>query len=209
MPKNPDAGILFALLCALAAQATPGATSDPLADIRHCAAESNDTRRLACYDKQFRILDTRAPDPTGPSSTPTPSAATLPTPASAAAVTTAPAPPAPITAPASPAPAASVPTAAAAAAEQGFGMNGQVERSNPTTRPPKIDHLAGRIASIRYKPRGEFILQLENGQVWEEADGENRVALEAGDAVTIDTGVMGAYWLGFGKHASVRVKRTH
>jgi hypothetical protein len=95
-----------------------------------------------------------------------------------------------------------------ALAEQRFGMNGQVERREPTTQAPKIEKLTSRISAVGYKPHGEAIIKLENGQVWEEADGEEPVNLKIGDEVTIDTGVMGAYWLQYGKHASVRVKRA-
>jgi hypothetical protein len=169
MPKSRDTAFLAA--CALAAHASLAAAADPLANIRRCAAESDAAQRLACYDKQFRLLDAQAPTQ----------------PKSAAAE------PAPVP---------------AATAEQRFGMNGQVERSEPTTQPPKIAKLTSRISAVGYKPHGEAIVKLENGQVWEEADGEEPVNLKIGAEVTIDTGVMGAYWLRYGKHASVRVKRT-
>lgn len=169
MPKCRDTAFLVA--CTLAAHVSLAAAADPLANIRRCAAESDDAQRLACYDKQFRVLD--AHGPTQPKS-----AAGEPAPVSAAI------------------------------AEQRFGMNGQVERREPTTQPPKIDKLTSRISAVGYKPHGELIIRLENGQVWEEADGEEPVNLKIGDEITIDTGVMGAYWLQYGKHASVRVKRS-
>ena len=183
MPKNPGTAFLCTFVLALATRASLAATPDPLATIRQCAAESDDTRRLACYDRQFRVLDARAATPVQPRATAAAQPATV-------LGATPPVPP-------------------AATAEQRFGMNGQVERSNPTTQQaPKIEQLTGRIAAIGYKPRGESIIKLENGQVWEEADGEEPVNLKVGDEVTIDTGLMGAYWLRFGKHGSVRVKRT-
>lgn len=188
MPKRRDTAFLCAFVLALTTRASLAATPDPLATIRQCAAESDDTRRLACYDKQFRVLDAYTATPVQPRAT-------------AAAQSTA-AQPATV-------PGATPPVPPAGSAEQRFGMNGQVERSNPTTQAPKIDHLAGRIAAVSYKPRGEAIIKLDNGQVWEEADGEDPVNLKVGDSVTVDTGVMGAYWLRFGKHGSVRVKRTH
>lgn len=178
MPKYRDTTFLFA--CALAAHASIAAAADPLANIRRCAAESDAAQRLACYDKQFRVLDAHVP--IQPNSAPGEPAPLSAAPASA-----------PVTAP---------------TAEQRFGMNGQVERREPNTQPPKIAKLTGRITAIGYKPRGEAIIKLENGQVWEEADGEEPVNLRIGDEVTIDTGVMGAYWLQYGKHAGVRVKRT-
>lgn len=141
---------VFALL--LVGQAALATAHDPLINIRACAAEADDARRLACYDRQFRAL-------------------------------------------------------AAAAAEQRFGMNGQVERNDPTAQTLKPDKLTGRITAVRHKPRGEAVFKLENNQVWEEADGETPIELKVGDTVTIDAGVMGAYWLSVAS-GSVRVKRT-
>lgn len=162
MPKRRDPA--FVIACALAAHASVATSADPLAAIRRCATESDDVQRLACYDRQFRVLDAHAPAASTPAATPT--------------------------------------------AEQRFGMNGQVESREPAAQAPKIDQLTSRVAALGYKPRGELIIKLENGQVWEEADGEDPVSLKVGAEVIIGTGVMGAYWLQYGKHASVRVKRT-
>jgi hypothetical protein len=95
----------------------------------------------------------------------------------------------------------------AATAEQRFGMNGQVARNNPAGQPPNLEKLTGRVAAIWYRPRGEAVFKLENGQMWEEAEGETPMRLKVGDTVTINTGAMGAYWV-FGASGSVRVKRT-
>jgi hypothetical protein len=145
------------------------AAHDPLANIRACAAQVDDARRLACYDRQFRALDVTPPS----------QPQTAPNSASAAPVT----------------------------AEQRFGMNGQVERNDPAAQAPKLGRLAGRVVVVGHKPHGEVIFKLENGQVWEEADGETPVELKVGATVTIDAGVMGAYWLS-APGGSVRVKRT-
>ena len=166
MLNRREAAFLFAF--AFAARVSLATVPDPLANIRQCAAESDDTSRLACYDRQFRVLDTHSP----------------------------------------PAPLQAVTPESAATPEQRFGMNGEVERSNPTTQAPRLDKLSAHVTDIGYKPHGEAILKLDNGQVWEEADGEEPVRLKVGDEVTLNTGVMGAYWLQSGKHASVRVKRT-
>jgi hypothetical protein len=148
------------LLALVLAGCVPLATAqDVLANIRQCAAEPDDARRLACYDRQFRVLSTN----------PAPSDA--------------------------------------ATAEQRFGMNGQVERNDPTAQSSKLDKLTDRVTAVQHKPRGEAVFKLESGQVWEEADGETPIELKVGETVTIDAGVMGAYWL-LSKSGSVRVKRT-
>jgi hypothetical protein len=161
MLNSREAAFLFAL--GLATSVPLATAQDALTNIRQCAAESDDIRRLACYDKQFRVLDARSPSP---------------------------------------------PNAPVATPEGRFGMNGQVERSNPSTEVPKLDSLTAHITAVGYKPRGEAIIKLDNGQVWEETDGEDPITPKIGEEVTINAGVMGAYWLQSGKHGSVRVKRT-
>jgi hypothetical protein len=160
--------LLFAFVLA-AGHVPPATAQDALANAHACAAEPDDARRLACYDKQFRR---GANQPSQPK-----------------AVT----PTAPVD---------------AASAEQRFGMNGQVERNTPGTQAPTLDKLTEHVAAIWHKPRGEAVFKLENGQTWEEADGEIPIYLKVGDAVTINAGVMGAYWV-VASTGSVRVKRTH
>jgi hypothetical protein len=168
MLKRPE--VVFLLASALAASVPLATAQDSLANIRRCAAEPDDARRLACYDRQFRVLDANPP--------PAPKVAPVPPPEDPAA------------------------------AERSFGMNGQVERNNPAGQPPRLQKLTGRIAATWYKAHGETVIRLENGQVWEEADGEPTITLKVGSEVTIDTGVMGAYWLLYGRSGGVRVKRT-
>lgn len=147
------------LLALVLAGCVPLATAqDLLANIRQCAVEPDDARRLACYDRQFRVLSANSQSQPQP-------------------------------------------------AEQRFGMNGQVERNDPTVQSPKLDKLTDRVTAVQHKPRGEAVFKLESGQVWEEADGETPIELKVGETVTIDAGVMGAYWL-LSKNGSVRVKRT-
>ena len=162
-------GSAFLLALVLAGCVPPATAQDVLANIRQCAAEPDDARRLACYDRQFRVLSTNS----------RPQPQTTPNPAPSDAAT----------------------------AEQRFGMNGQVERNDPTAQSPKLDKLTDRVTAVQHKPRGEAVFKLESGQVWEEADGETPIELKVGETITIDAGVMGAYWL-LSKSGSVRVKRT-
>ena len=152
----------------LAGHGALATAQDMIANMRECATQQDDARRLACYDKQFRL---------GANPPSQPKTATEPAPVDAAT------------------------------ADQRFGMNGQVERNNPGAQPPKLDKLTSRVAAVSHRPRGEAVFKLENGQVWEEAEGETPIELKVGDTVTINAGVMGAYWL-FGSSGSVRVKRA-
>jgi hypothetical protein len=157
------------LIVAFALWALPAFAQDILANMRICAAETDDARRLACYDQQ--IQRTGAPRNAG----------TVPT------------------------------EPAAASSEERFGMTATLERkrqSNQTARPDAPDKLSGRIAAVAYKPRGEAVISLENGQMWEEAEVESHVALNPGDAITITRGLLGSFWLSADKMPRLRVRRV-
>jgi hypothetical protein len=95
----------------------------------------------------------------------------------------------------------------AAAAEQ-FGMNGQLARKlGETHAPPQPDKLRARVSAVSYKLRGEPIVTLENGQIWESAEGSRHVDIKPGDVVTIWPGLFGSYRLTTG-NAAVRVSRV-
>jgi hypothetical protein len=150
---------------------------DVLAEMRACAAEPDDAQRLDCYDTHMR----RTPDQGR-----TTDASRQPPHAKAENGAAA---------------------ATAAAAEQQFGMNEQLARkSRHTEARPRIDKLRARVAAVSRKPRGEPIVTLENGQVWETVDGEGAIELKAGDVVTIWPGLFGAFRLSAGSSV-VRVSR--
>jgi hypothetical protein len=80
-------------------------------------------------------------------------------------------------------------------------------KQSGTPAPPRLEKLQARIAGISRKPRGEPIVRLENGQVWETVDGEGSMELKVGDVVTIWPGLLGAFRLSAG-NAIVRVHRV-
>jgi hypothetical protein len=91
-------------------------------------------------------------------------------------------------------------------------MNGELKRKEqgPTpAEPAKLEQLSARIASLAYKPRGESILTLDDGQIWEEADSSPHVPYHVGDEVTIKRGVLGAFYLSSSGVRGMRVKRVH
>jgi hypothetical protein len=157
--------------------------------MRACAAEQDDARRLSCYDKQFRqgaLTSSRADPATAPD-------------AASSRSSTAPSagPPAISAAPASLTP------------EQRFGLNAQLERKEhgTATQPPQLDKLRSRIAAVSYKLRGEAVVTLDNGQVWEQSDTDSRVPLQPGDAISIRRGSLGSFWLSAPK-AGFRARRV-
>ena len=97
---------------------------------------------------------------------------------------------------------------AAALAEQQFGMNPQLARQQadaPAMR--QLKELRARVVAVSRKPRGEPIVTLENGQIWQAADGEVTDRFKVGDVVTIWTGTLGAYYMAV-RHDTVRVTRV-
>ena len=165
--------------------------------MRACAAEQDDARRLSCYDKQFRqgaLTPARADPPAMPGAAPGATPNAMPGAAPAAA---------------------SVGSSAAASAppsltpEQRFGLNAQLERKEhgTATQPSQLDKLTNRIAAVSYKLRGEAVVTLDNGQVWEQAEMDSRVQLKAGDPVSIRRGSLGSFRLST-PTAGFRVKRV-
>jgi hypothetical protein len=128
---------------------------DAIANMRACAAEQDDARRLSCYDKQFRqsaVSSGRADSAVAPD---------------------------------------------ALSAEERFGLTAQLERKEHggAAQPPQLDKLSSRIAAVTYKIRGEAVITLDNGQVWEQAEVQSRVPLKPGDLISIRRGALGSFWL--------------
>ena len=86
-------------------------------------------------------------------------------------------------------------------------MNGQIERKEGTA-PAQLDRLSSSIATVAYKPRGESIVTLQDGQVWEEAELVTHEPLHVGDPVTIRRGVLGAFYMSTQHVLGLRVRRV-
>jgi hypothetical protein len=174
-------------LCIVAfayAAAVPQAFAQALsASVIACADETDAGKRLACYDREIGRLRSRAQPAVSPASSP-PSA-------SAAA---------------SPRPSAS--SSASQSEADSFGMTAELQRKQGAQPPHRLDKLIGRIATVSYKPRGEAIVSLEDGQVWEEAEAEPHLPLRPGDKVTIKRGMLGAFYMSSDQVLGLRVRRV-
>ena len=107
-----------------------------------------------------------------------------------------------------PAEAAKAPAAArTATAEQQFGMTEALARKQGTPGPPATDKLQSRVVGVSHRLRGEPVVKLEDGQLWEVAEGETPIDIKVGDTVTIYAGTLGSYRLTAGG-AYVRVHRV-
>jgi hypothetical protein len=211
MKPNPLAILAVFLLVSFPARA---AADDVIAAIGKCAVLTDDTARLACYDKIAEQTKTVATPPQAP-----PQAA-LPAPLAAAPAPTAAAAP-PVTKKdeeswfgiadwfgsdkVSP---------AAQSTPQQFGSeNLPPPPAAPGARPPlePLDHIAATVSDFAYNPYGRFVVFLDNGQIWQQlqADtGQARFSKKTKDQVTIARGALGSYNLIIGDHSALyKVKR--
>jgi hypothetical protein len=142
-------------------QAAEGANDALLA----CARETDDARRLRCFDAVVADLR-RAPAVPAASVAATPSAATA---ASAPA----------------PAPVASI------SREDKFGARGDLDKE----KREELQEITGRVTEIGARPHGELVLTLDNGQVWAERTANSKVKVKVGDTVKIEAGALGSFKL--------------
>ena len=182
---------LFVFLAA--AFALPALAQESLEDrLRACADETDDDARLACFDKAT----------TAPAAEPAPAVAevapvpeTPPKPVAAEAAPTA-------AAPTDAAPTAATPTDAASAAPdpvEEFGK--EADKSD------EVDEISAIVVEVSKRGRGEYVVTLDNGQVWTEKRAEPYLRIKVGDVVRIKRVAMGGYRLvGRGNRASAVVR---
>jgi hypothetical protein len=100
---------------------------------------------------------------------------------------------------------------AAPSAEERFGYRGEVARESierEKAATPTLERLQGKVESMSATPSGDWVITLDNGQMWGQVPTGARFSLRVGDAVTITPGALGSFLLrkdaGGG---SVRVRR--
>lgn len=150
-------------------------------ELQQCVAEADDARRLACFDAGMARLASARPAPAPAAG----AAAVAPAPASAPA-------PAPV---------------AASTPEQVFGARGELARE---VRPPEersLRQLDAHVAALARRTRGELVVTLDNGQVWQLLSPLDDPRLAVGEAVTIKPGSMGSYFLSGPAGRAAKAKR--
>ena len=102
--------------------------------------------------------------------------------------------------------------AASKAPEDAFGYRGDVAREEldrkKSAEPPKLERLDAKVTEVSTKPLGEFIVTLDNGQVWAQKSPDKKVRLAVGDAITIKAGTLGSFMLVTESGRSTRVARV-
>ena len=167
----------------LAAIQVPGAEEDVPAPLLACAAEPDDTRRLACFDQALARI--RGADHPGK-----PAAVPAATPAVVAGA----------------APAAIPPAAAprVVSQEEEFGL--RVDQKEE--KPGQLSEIIAAVTDVRAKPHGELIITLANEQVWAEIAPGSKIKLKPGDTVKIESGVLRSFVLVAPNGRSSKVSRV-
>jgi hypothetical protein len=151
-----------------------------------CVNQSDDARRLACYDAALRV-NSESDSSAGANG------ANRPVPQNS---------------PAAPVPS---PTTQDPTATESFGYQGDIAREKvdrEAAAAPKLKMLQARITAIERLPLGEFVVTLDNGQVWREKAKQSIGPLRVGDQVTIRAGALGSYRLSGSSNRSTLVQRV-
>jgi hypothetical protein len=179
---NRIAWLTFAMLSPLSVWAASNTA------LEACTKLSEDSARLACFDREVAALMARE-------HARAPAAAAAP-----AAVAPAPAAVAP-----APAPAKQL------TEEEKMGLTpGRIQQlERPPSAPPPPETMTVDIQSIAVDANGYQVFTLVNGQIWRQVERDTTFRVKAGYSIVISRGVMGSYFLSYGKHRNTRVSRVH
>jgi hypothetical protein len=147
-----------------------------------CVTLTDATARLACFDHEMQRRHTTA------RTTPT-------TPATPAAAAT--------------------PTAAAAdqkRADENVGLQGKqlhmkLKEQGIQSKPEPVKPIVSTIVRLLPRPDNEYAFELDNGQTWEQAESKSGLNVNPHETVTIEPGILGAFFLTTQSHQRVRVHR--
>jgi len=109
---------------------------------------------------------------------------------------------------------ATVPTVAPQASETAPGAEDRFGReqalvSEASSGPGALAEIRTRIAELRRQGDGRLVFELDNGQVWLQAEPPSQsLQVKAGDAVVIRRAAMGSFLLVTEQRRSTRVRRT-
>jgi hypothetical protein len=174
--RKPIATLFMALAAAPAWSAESPAAA--VEKIVACAEVQGSAARLACFDREVAPLRQRS----GSTVRAAPSAPAVPsTPARLPPVANVPAP-------------SAAPPAATPAAVPSFGEE-QLDPKNRKEAPAEQQALQGKISTLRQAGATNYLVTLDNGQVWRHEDAQLGSYLRVGDAITIRPGALGSYRL--------------
>jgi FtsP/CotA-like multicopper oxidase with cupredoxin domain len=160
-----------------------------------CVAVSDDAARLACYDRAYgRNAASKSAAAAGAAAAGTAAAPKSPAVASPTAVHAAP---------------------AAATPKDPVSEFGLTEAAKQAKDPAKAAEAAkaptsmtAKVISLRFKKYGEFVVTLDNGQVWEQNEPMPSAIVRVGDTVTVKKAVLGSYTLVTAARVATKVHRV-
>ena len=176
---------LVAGVCALPALAGPGS------DGASCVAMNDDAARLACYDRAYGRNADGKTAATATSGAAAAAAAAAPAPATAARVAPAPAAP-------------KDPVAEFGLTEAAKQAKDPAKAAAAAIAPTSV---TAKVISVRFRKYGEFVVTLDNGQVWEQNEPMPSAIVRVGDTVTVKKAVLGSYTLVTAARVATKVHR--
>ena len=108
-----------------------------------------------------------------------------------------------------------IPSATAAANQQhtdeNIGLEGKelhkkLKEQGVETKPEPVQPIVSTIARLLPRPNNEYAFELDNGQTWEQAESK-ALDVNPHDAVSIQPGVLGSFFMTTQRHQRVRVHR--
>jgi hypothetical protein len=176
----------FLLAAALLGGASPAvlAAGDP----HSCVAIADDAARLACYDRAMGHTAAPKPAPVAPTAPAAPAAAAAATSAAAAPV----------------APVKKDPVGEFGLSEQAKQAKDPAKAAEAAAAP---DSITGRVMSVRWRKYGEFVVTLDNAQVWAQIEPMPSAVVRVGDTVTIKKALFGSYTLVTAGRIGTKVRR--
>ena len=178
---NKIAGI-GVLLCGAAAAAAQGLPQS----VVQCQAVENDIARLECFDREVARL---APAEKTVAPTQVPSVQSAP----------------------------QIPSVASTQQEEvtpkddDFGVSGELARKRTASEkrtPKEPRELRAAVTKVTKKASGEFVVTLDNGQVWEQPEKKSTFLIKEGENIRITQGAMGSYFVISDSGATSRVRRV-
>lgn len=94
--------------------------------------------------------------------------------------------------------------------EEDFGARGTVlarKEAKEADKLPRLEALVARITSLKQQGYGQYTVELDNGQVWEQKQPVKSFSLKQGERVEISRKSLGSYWLQNESGRGTRVTR--
>ena len=88
--------------------------------------------------------------------------------------------------------------------EDAFGRRGDLKPEATAG----LKELESTVARVDFKPHGELIVTLENGQVWAEIAPNSGIRVKSGDRVRLESGALGSFRLVAPNNRSSKVTRV-